>query len=87
MRPNPVYRVTSMEAFDMNFIYSHEIILRPIPEDEAIDLANGTVSQSGYERKDEIHMHVSEEVFHSLRIGMLYQPAFSPANLVTEEAA
>jgi len=76
-----------MEASDMNALYSHEIILQPIPEDEAIDLTNGVVSQAGYERHDELRMNVSEEVFHSLRIGMLYQPAFSPANLVAEEAA
>jgi len=87
MKPNPVYRVTSMEADNTRELYSHEIILQPLDESEVSDLARGIVDPDGYERSVAIRMHVSEEVFHSLRIGMVYQPAFSPANLVTGEAA
>lgn len=87
MRLNPVYRVTSMEADDTDILYAYEIILRPIDEYELTDLSKGVVSPDGYERGKDIRMNVSEEVFHSLRVGMLYQPAFSPVNLVAEVAA
>jgi hypothetical protein len=86
MRLNPVYRVISMEADDTCLLYSHEIILQPIDESELADLKKGVVSADGYERRSQIRMNVSEEVFHSLRVGMLYQPAFATF-VFAEEAA
>jgi hypothetical protein len=85
MKLNPAYRVISMEADDTDILYSHEIILQPIDESELEDLSKGVVSADGYERRSQIRMNVSEEVFHSLRVGMLYQPTF--ATFVFPEAA
>lgn len=85
MSPTPIYRVTSMEAFDADTLYTHEITVQPIPEDEVTDLAAGKVSEEGYERPIEMRVNVSEEVFHKLRVGMLYQVAFMPAALPIPE--
>lgn len=76
----PVYRVTSMEASDYQNLYNYEITLQPIPEDEAIDLAKGRAEEE-YERPAKQRVNVSEDVFHSLRVGMIYQIAFAPAQL------
>lgn len=81
MAANPLYRVTFMQASEPSSLYNYDITLQPIPEDESADLAAGTVSKDGYERHKEIIVNVSEEVFHSLRVGMVYQMAFSSAKL------
>lgn len=74
----PVYRVVSMEASEYRNLYNYEITLQPIPEDEAIDLAKGRVMEE-YERPAKQRVNVSEDTFHSLRVGMIYQIAFAPA--------
>jgi hypothetical protein len=81
MSPIPVYRVISMEASKPSVLYNYEITLQVINESESNDLANGFVSEFGYDDETKITVNVTEDVFHSLRIGMIYQIAFAPANL------
>lgn len=81
MTPTPIYRVVSMEAGDYRNLYNHEIAVQLIPEDEIHDLSKGRVSEDGYVPSPSLRVSVTEEVFHQLRVGMVYQVAFTPAQL------
>lgn len=55
MTPVPVYRVTSMEADEPSCLYNYEVTLQPIDESESNDIAEGIVSNDGYERRPKIY--------------------------------